>query len=230
MTSRKDFIAVGAALSALAPQIAVAATPAPAASVKPVPLPKLNFDLAAFDSSLAKPAKHKHLFTSKKLEDGEVFGAMEGTIFAYNAIGIPLADVSLAGVLYHGISIFFAFDDVIWRKYLVPGIAQMKKDDPSNTDIASVKPHENNPCLHKTDDPDDQSIERLIAQVGMRLYACNRAVGGVARSIANRSNVDARDVYNDLATHLVPSAMLVPSGVWGVHAVQERGFTLLQVN
>jgi len=229
MTTRKDFIAAGAMLGALAPQIALADA-TPAATPTPIPLPHLDFELAAFDASLAKPAKHKNLFTSRKLEDCEVFGAIEGTIFAYDAIGTPLADVSIAGVLYHGVSVFYAFDDSIWHKYLVPYIANVKKDSPLYADLQSVNAHNGNPCLHKTGAADDQSIETLIAQVGMRLYACNRAVGGMARSIAHEARLDPRDVYKELAAHLVANAMLVPSGVWGVHAVEERGFTLLQVN
>ena len=227
MTTRKDFIAAGAAVGAFAPQMALAAGAQPAAT--PVPLPHLDFELTAFDASLARPAKHKHLFTSKKIEEGDIFGGMAGTIFAYNAIGIPLSEVSLAGVLYHGISIFFAFDDTIWRKYIDPYMAKGNKNVAMGTDFSSVTSHAGNPCLHKTGGSDDQSIETLISQVGMRLYACNRAVGGMVHAVAKFHKLDPRAVYEEFTAHLVPNAMLVPAGVWGVHAVQERGFTLLQV-
>ena len=227
MSTRKDFLAAGAAIGALAPHVALAAGTQPAAT--PVPLPHLNFELTAFDASLARPAKHKHLFTSKTIQDGDIFGGMAGTIFAYNAIGIPLSDVSLAGVLYHGISVFFAFDDTIWREYILPYMAKGNKNVTMGTDFSSLTAHGGNPCLHKTGGADDQSIEALVAQVGMRLYACNRAVGGLAHAVAKFHKLDARTVYTDFSAHLVPNAMLVPAGVWGVHAVQERGFTLLQV-
>jgi hypothetical protein len=38
------------------------------------------------------------------------------------------------------------------------------------------------------------------------------------------------DVYSDFAHHLVNNAMLVPAGVWAVHAIQEQRFTLLQTS
>ncbi|HVA28732.1 MAG TPA: hypothetical protein VNF68_11150 [Candidatus Baltobacteraceae bacterium] len=227
MTTRKDFLAASAAIGALAPQVALAADAEPAAT--PVPLPHLNFELTAFDASLGRPAKHKHLFTSKKIENGDIFGGMAGTIFAYNAIGIPLSEVSLAGVLYHGISVFFAFDDAIWRTYIVPYMAKGNKSVAMGTDFSSVTSHGGNPCLHTTGGADDQSIETLISQVGMRLYACNRAVGGMVHAVAKFHKLDPSAVYTEFAAHLVPNAMLVPAGVWGVHAVQERGFTLLEV-
>jgi intracellular sulfur oxidation DsrE/DsrF family protein len=35
-------------------------------------------------------------------------------------------------------------------------------------------------------------------------------------------------VYDRLTKALVPSASVVPAGVWAVHAIQERRFTYLQ--
>ena len=232
MTTRKDFLAAGTALGAFTPQIALAgASPSPSPAPTEAPLPALNFDLTAFDKSLAKPAKHRHMFGSKKLSNGDVFSNMQGTIFAYDSLGIPLSEVALAGVFYHGISVYLAYDDTIWKKYIIPGLPTDKtKASALESDVLSVNPKGGNPCLHGKGDTDDQSIETLVAQTGMRLYVCNRATSGLARGFARKYKLDPVEVYKDIAAHLVPNAMLVPAGVWAVHAVQERGYTYLAVS
>ena len=84
-----------------------------------------------------------------------------------------------------------------------------------------------NPCLHKTGGDDDTSIESLVADAGARIFMCNCATEGVASVIARKLGKNAADVYKTMSTHLVPNAMLVPAGVWAVHAVQERHYTFL---
>lgn len=56
---------------------------------------------------------------------------------------------------------------------------------------------------------------------------CNHATEGVASGVARKLGKNPADVYKTMSTHLVPNAMLVPAGVWAVHAVQERHYTFL---
>jgi hypothetical protein len=151
---------------------------------------------------------------------------------AYQEIGIPLTDVHTVAVFYHGVSVLLAFDDAMWKKYFIP----LQPKDKSNLtnlekDFATVYQAgktTGNPCLHKTGTKDDSSIETLIRMVNARFFACNNATKGFAGYIARTLKLDPLAVYRDLASHLVPNAMLVPAGVWAVPAIQERLYTYQQ--
>jgi len=59
-------------------------------------------------------------------------------------------------------------------------------------------------------------------------FVCNLATHGFASHFAQQLKLDEKAVYADMVSHLTPPAMLVPAGVWAVHAVEERGYTVLQ--
>ena len=233
MQTRLDFLGA-ATLAALAPVAAdAAASPSPAPAASPAAQPTIGplpFDLAAFDAALETSAPHKHLFAATKLESGLVLGQMRGTLKAYAEIGTPLTDVRPAAVFYHGGSIMLAFDDAAWNAYFIP--MQPKTAAGANEyskDFATVWDGQKrgNPCLHKTGSADDTSIEGLT-QDGARFFVCNNAAKGFAGFIARALKKSPLEVYRGMVAHLLPNAMLVPAGVWAVHAVQERHYTLLQ--
>ena len=234
MTSRKEFIVAGA-MAAAFPVVAEAAPP-PAVPESKTPWPKFVFDTKAFDSALGGPQAHKHLFSTVQIEGGTVFGMVENTLAGYKQIGVPMTDVLPAVVLYHGISIAMGFDDHAWDTYFIPAVAKMKTStDAIDKKIVAefdgvIKPGaKGNPFLHAKGGDDDDSIETLVQQNGMRLFMCNLATRGVAEHLAKLLGPKALDVYTDLSSHAVPNAVLAPSGVWAIHAVQQHGFTLLPV-
>jgi intracellular sulfur oxidation DsrE/DsrF family protein len=197
--------------------------------------PKLNFDLNRFYETLVTSASHKHLFTAVTLVDGGPLGAMSRTLKAYADVGIPDSDVFPVGVLYHDIAVMLGFDDRIWNEYFYPAMAKLPKDNDDFKEMirgfnAVASGKHGNPCLPKQGGEWDASITTLIAKAGMRLYVCNNATHGFANFIAKTLKHDATAVYKDMAAHLVPNAMLVPAGVWAVHAIQEQRFTLLEIS
>lgn len=230
MTTRSAFLAAGVAAAAI-PQVAAAA-PSPAASPPPSPqpsFPPLHFDVAAFDAVLNVPAPHKHLFASAKINDGLILDAAGNTVNAYRDIGVSLKDVQPAVVFYH-FSSCLGFNDRIWNDYLIPMQSKAGKPNDFTKDFATVydgKSH-GNPCLHKTGRDDDASIETLIAKCDARFFVCNNATKYFAGAVAKQMKLEPLEVYATLAANLVPNAMLVPAGVWGIHAVQERHYTYLQ--
>ncbi|HEV7179981.1 MAG TPA: hypothetical protein VGN11_08920 [Candidatus Baltobacteraceae bacterium] len=233
MASRKDFLAA-TALGALAPAAAAASTPAPDAKHNAKPAggaPHFAFDLASFDAALATQASHKHLFTATKIDGGTVFEAMRNTLKAYRDIGIAWTDVLPVAVLYHGASIALGFDDSIWKSYFLPVARKHRKSpDDAVKDVLSIvtATTTGNPAMQKQGGDWDSSIPSLVADAGARIFICNNATGGFASYLARETGKHEDAVYEDLAHHLVPGAMLVPAGVWAVHAVQERRFTLLE--
>jgi hypothetical protein len=230
--TRSDFLAAGT-FAMLTPALASAATPTPSPKPSPEPsIPPLHFDLAGFDAILNVAAQHRHLFASTKLAGGVVLSSMRNTLNAYVDIGVSLRDVFPVATFYHGGSVLLAFDDAMWNEYFIPLRRRGTQNDEFAKDFGSVydaKTH-GNPCLHKKGGREDTSIESLVADAGARFFVCNNATQGFARYLATHAKKPAVEVYQDLVAHLVPNATLVPAGVWAVHAIQERRYTLLQTS
>ena len=216
MTTRKDFLVAGT-LAATIPGTALADA---AAALHPK-APKLDFDLEAFNALLDGAQAHKNLFTAVQIEGGEVLLAMRNTLGGYRDVGVDWSDVLPVAVLYHGFSIFLAFDDLVWNRYVIPFSGKIKHGNGA-AQIASVREFgpSGNPLLREQGGDGDISIRSLVADAGARFFVCNNAALGTP--------FDA--VYGDFAHHLVPNAMLVPAGVWAIHAIQEQRFTLLQTS
>lgn len=232
MTTRSEFLGAGVAAAAV-PQLA-AASPAPkstaAPSQSPEPaFPPLHFDLAAFDAVLNVAAPHKHLFSSAKINGGLILDSARNTVNAYRDIGVSSKDVQPALVFYH-FSTCLGFNDKIWNDYFIPLQPKNGTRTEISKDFATIYDGKTagNPCLHKTGKADDVSIESLVADTNARFFVCNNATKYFAGFAGRTLKLDPLEVYAAMAANLVPNAMLVPAGVWGIHAVQERRYTYLQ--
>lgn len=226
MSTRKDFLATAGATSALFPLIARAQVAAAPRSDDEIP--PLAFERAKFDALTSKAVDHRHLFAAQKIGDGYALEAMTNTYNAYT-VGLHESKPSLlmAAVFYHGASIALAFNDHVWNALLIPALAKFPHS--IRADIGKVKAGGGNPHLHQQKETTDvdTSVERLAA-LGSLFFVCNNATVGVAGLIAEALGRNQVEVYTELAKGLVPSAMLVPAGVWAVHALQEAKFTYLQ--
>jgi len=226
MTTRKDFLVAGT-LAAAIPANAIADAPA---ATHPK-APKLEFDLDGFIALLDSAQAHKNLFTAVQIEGGEVLLAMRNTLNGYRDVGVDWSDVLPVAVLYHGFSIFLAFDDLIWNRYVIPFSGKLKHGNGA-AQIASVRKLDvgGNPCLREQGGDGDTSIRSLVADAGARFFVCNNAALGTASMVAKALGKPFDTVYSDFAHHLVPNALMVPAGVWAIHAIQEQRFTLLQTS
>jgi hypothetical protein len=227
MQKRSDFLAAGTAA------ILGSSLAAPGDAATPFPAPTtaaFRFDLAAFDSML-EAATHRHAFGATKLAGGLVLEQMRSLLIGYGVVGAPTAKIQPVAVLYHGASIMLAFGDAMWNQFFIPlqakpsqHTAELLKD----TATVIKRGASGNPLLRKNVKKDDASIASLVSDSAARFLVCNRAVEGFSALIAGELKLHADDVYAELSAHLIPNAMLVPTGVWAVHAVQERRYTYLQ--
>jgi|SRR5579862_875105 len=223
MQTRLDFLTTSAGAATVLAASGAAPKPTPDAAI-----PAFKFDTAAFDAALETTATHRHLFASTKMDGGDVLGAMRGVFDAYATLGTAASDMRPVAVLYHGASICLGFDDTIWNQYFIPMHAKFPESITKDFDTVYKANARGNPCLHKTGDKDDSSVEGLVADAGARFFVCNHAARGVATMTAHALKMDPTTVYQAFASHLVPNTMLVPAGVWAVHAIQERRYTYLQ--
>jgi intracellular sulfur oxidation DsrE/DsrF family protein len=230
MTSRKDFLIATSAIAALTPGAALAAAPTPAATATPAEPPRFAFDRAAFDTVVNRSAKHRHSFASRVIEDGLVLGTIKNVLDAYeNSLDEKPASVTSAAVLYHGYSVLLAFNDGIWNELIIPAAKKMTST-PALADVAKMSVGDGNPYLHKPKDGSyDDSIETLAGR-GAYFMACNNAVDGMADAIARALKITPAAAYAQIVGGLVPNGLLVPAGVWAIHALQEAHFTYQQIN
>lgn len=186
--------------------------------------------LAGFDGASSSTAAHKHLFAATKFDSGFVLTAMRNTLEAYRDLGTPSSHVFCVGVLYHHDVIAIAFNDEMWEKYEIPYGRKYPKSSPAGIDFASIYDGgtRGNPLLH-ADASQGSSVEALVVK-GSRFFVCNNALRNYASSVATELEENPVEIYDDLTRNLVRGATIVPAGVWAVHALQERHFTLLQTS
>ena len=59
----------------------------------------------------------------------------------------------------------------------------------------------------------------------MHLAVCQLATRAAAATIARQTGAKPDDVYQELASNLVPNAHIVPAGIIAVNRAQERGYS-----
>lgn len=225
MTTRKDFLIASAAAAALAPAAASAAAATPAMSGE---IPAFVFDKAAFDAIATRDVKHRFSFASEKLQDGQICSTMTNVLDACDgALGEKPVSATSAAVLYHGTSLALGFNDVVWNEMFAKALPKLAPG--IRADLGDLKAGDGNQWLHKPKSGDyDASIDTL-GKRGAVFFLCNNATTGFAHSLATALNITPAAAYAKLTSNLVPHAMLVPAGVWAIHALQEAHFTYQQV-
>ena len=227
MSTRKDFLIATSIATALTPAIALAAGP-PQTAKTSAKIPPFVFDRTAFETLISRNAEHRHSYAAVNSDNGHVLDAMTNVLNAYEeSLGEKPASVISAAVFYHGTSVGLGFNDRVWNELLIPAIPKMPK--PVTADLPPLKVGDGNPWLHKPKSGNyDSSIETLATR-GAIFLVCNNATTAFAYALARVLDQPATDVYTRLAGGLVANGMLVPAGVWAVHALQEAHFTYQQV-
>jgi intracellular sulfur oxidation DsrE/DsrF family protein len=223
----------GSFLAASASLVAAAGSPAGAAESVPGGTHfverKADFDSAAFEAAVGKPADVRQLWHVIAFHPGvfsNVKNSLNGLEFGF---GHSPSRVSMV-FAPHGASTAYNYSDYIWSKYKI-GEA-FKLVDAKGAQVASnvfLKPAK---PPSKTDDPDDDgsmyqdtSIETLQSR-GVVFLTCHTAVEEQARTLVKGgfapSGMTPADVANDLLTHLIPGTHVVPSMVATVAVLQQR--------
>ncbi|GAC1529231.1 MAG: hypothetical protein NVS2B8_16810 [Vulcanimicrobiaceae bacterium] len=205
MSSRRTFLAAGAAVAALAePAALVAATSASS-----------PYDFAAIDARLTRPAKHRQVMAVNSVTDGRVFGYAKHSMDAVEvAMGEGPGAMHVATVFY-GRAVVLGVDATMWKKYRLSENLKRRGDivsDPSDghpfaADVASI-------------------VKR-----GATILVCDNALADWSTYLVTSAGFNDRrieDVHADLRTHLIAGALLVPAGVAAVNSAQEAHFTYFQ--
>jgi intracellular sulfur oxidation DsrE/DsrF family protein len=189
---------------------------------------KSDFDAAEFARVLDRGqirmlweqvAFHPQVFANVK-------NALNGLQFGF---GYPASELTMA-MANHGPSSAYAYSDYVWDKYKIGEAFKLKdaKGDAvtSNIFLKPAKP------VNKGADPDsddsvyqDTSIETLQSR-GVVFLTCHTAVEEQSRTLVKGgfapSGMTPSQVADDILTHLIPGAQVVPSMVATIAVLQQK--------
>ncbi len=207
MSSRRAFIASGAAIAALPAAAAAPAAAGPQAAV---------YDFAAINGRFARPAKHRQVMAVNRVADGSIVGYLKHSMDAYEvAMGEGPGVMHVAAVFY-GLGVVLGLGDAMWRSYrLVENLK--RRGDTLSSPTAGVHPFASD-------------FAGLVAR-GASFFVCDNALADWATFLVTSGGFNDRTIEGvraDLRGHLIAGALLVPAGVAALNSAQEARFTFFQ--
>jgi hypothetical protein len=141
--------------------------------------------------------------------------------------GYPPDAIAVA-LAAHGPSSSYTYSDYVWEKYKIGQLFDLK--DAAGTPIVSnVFLKRRSPIDRKADPDDDKgmyqdtSIE-MLQERGLIVLTCHTAVEEQARTIVKKGLAPAgmtpSQVADDVLTHLIPGAVVVPAMVATIAVMQ----------
>jgi hypothetical protein len=240
---RRQFIgelaAGAAALAAVA--CAPAATASTAATQAPAPAPVTPSQAPAgppmppassikWDSSWMEKitARHKAVFDSPDIGEGTaLYHAMSYLGSVKDVFGTGDSDASVVVVLRH-LAVPMLYNDAMWAKYDL-GVETKTTDE--RTKKAATRnifyrrlDKDGNPASDVRPAP---TIESLTKR-GVIFLGCDLATRGFSYRMAQKTKQAHRDVYEEIKQNLVPGAILMPTGVFGMLLAQEAGCSFMR--
>jgi intracellular sulfur oxidation DsrE/DsrF family protein len=231
--SRRSFVGCAAA--------GFAALAAPGISAEAKLLFKSSdWQMASFQLLMKQKFEVKQLYDISAIDDGSAFehmvNSLNGLQFGFD---LPAAQIRLVGA-FRGFGTMLTLNDYAWEKYRIGEL--YKVDDPKTGKPATRNLYypspAGNPPKYASDDPDneasafqDASIQALQAR-GVQLLACHLALEGHAGRIVRKLKLQQtqQEVAQDLAAHLLPGVLIVPSMVAAIAMLQSKGqFSYLRV-
>jgi len=186
-----------------------------------------DFDASGFAAVVGRPAQIRQVYEAVSFQSG-LLGSVKNSFnglqfgFAYPPTAIAIA---LAG---HGPSAAYGYSDEIWRRYRIGEFSKIvdAQGGPVLTNIYFAA----RATFDATADPDDDagmyqdtSIETLQRR-GLIVLTCHTAVEEQSRALVRGGfapdGMKARDVADDILTHLIPGALVVPSMVATIAVLQ----------
>jgi len=190
---------------------------------------KADFDEMLFEQTIGRPAEIRQLFEAVSFHPqmfGNVRNTLNGLVFGF---GYASERVAVA-ICPHGQSSSYCFSDYVWQKYEIGEAFNLKdaKESLVTSNIYMKPDH----VLSNSGDPSDEqgffqdtSIETLQKR-GVVFTTCHTAVEEQARNLVKGgfapARMTARDVANDILTHLFPGSVVVPSMVGAIAVMQAR--------
>ena len=165
--------------------------------------------------------KHRIVFDVTKPNDMLPFAWPKIFILTNGATGTPANDTGVVVILRHE-AIPYAMESRLWAKYKFGD--SFKIDDPK-TKAPSVRNMFWQPGPDDFQVPGVGSVQIGINDLqadGVMFCVCNMALTVLSAVTAGSMKMDAKEVYKDWVSGILPGIQIVPSGVWAVGRAQEH--------
>lgn len=188
---------------------------------------RADFDERAFAAILGRRAQIRQLYEAVTFDSG-VLGSIKNSFnglqfgfgYARDAIAIALAG--------HGPSAVYGYSDYVWRKYRIGEFFKLNdgSGQPILTNVYLTAHARFDSDANPDDDAgmyQDSSIE-MLQRRGLIVLTCHTAVEEQARALIRKSFAPAgmtpTELADDILTHLIPGAVVVPSMVATIAVLQ----------
>jgi intracellular sulfur oxidation DsrE/DsrF family protein len=185
------------------------------------------FDERAFDALVRRRAEVRQVWDNAALKPAvlnNIKNALNGFVFGF---GYAPDAVAIA-VVNHAGSAAYTYDDTVWKNYRIAEFLGVPNASAVTTNVYRAARSETNPAANPNDERgyyQDASIETLQHR-GVMFFTCHTAVQEQARALVRGgfapAGMSPSAVADDILTHLIPGAMVVPSGVATVSVLQQR--------
>lgn len=188
-----------------------------------------DFNAAQFRQIVGRPAKIRQVFEQIAFKPQALLNiknSLNGLEFGF---GYKPSDVTVA-FAPHGPAAALNYSDYLWEKYKLGDFFAVK--DAQGATVASNVWVKSKATVALKDDPDDAtsmyqdaSIE-MLQKRGVIFLCCHTAVEEQARNLvkagAPAAGANPTEVANDILTHLIPGALVVPSMVATMAVLQHE--------
>ncbi|HUY41782.1 MAG TPA: hypothetical protein VMV82_09475 [Candidatus Dormibacteraeota bacterium] len=196
---------------------------------------RTSFDEAAFARVVGRPARIRQVVESIAFNPttlNNIKNTFNGLQFGYGyapgAIAVAMAN--------HGPSTAYVLSDAMWRKYRLAEFYKIAATNgtPLTSDVHYPAKSRYDPQASPDDEHgmyQDTSLE-MLQRRGLIVLACHTAIEEQSRNLVAQgfapSGATPKDVADDLLTHLIRGALVVPSMVATVAVLQaEYRYTYL---
>ena len=168
-------------------------------------------------------AKHKVVFDSPQINDGDALYNAAGYFdWVKDVFKTGDSDSSIVVVLRHA-AVPMLYNDAMWAKYDFGG--ETKTTDPSTK--KSAKRNVFYKRLAKDGKPaagvEGAAGIAALTSRGVIFLGCDKATRAYASQIAEKTKQQESAVYEELRQNLVPTATLMPTGIFATLLAQEAG-------
>lgn len=221
--NRSAFLAASAALAAASRVAAAESVPGGSHFVER----KADFDADGFARVAGRQVQIRQLYEAVAFKPSllnNVKNSLNGLQFGF---GYP-ADAIAVALAAHGPSSAYTYTDYVWKKYNIGEYFDLK--DAQGTAFSSNVWLTKKAAVDANADPDDDkgmyqdtSIE-MLQQRGLLVLTCHTAVEEQSRGIVKKglapAGMTASQVADDILTHLIPGATVVPAMVATIAVMQ----------
>jgi hypothetical protein len=172
---------------------------------------------------LAK-AKYRVVFNASDIADGAAMSYTAEFLDQYHEVHDTADKDTRAVIVYRRLGTVMALNDAMWDKYAV---GEARKVNDSSTHAPARRNVFWRAAPGASPDAAAEKIETLRSR-GTIALVCNIALGNVAAGFAEKAKGDVEAVQAEVRANLIPGAIIVPSGIFGLIRAQNAGCAYMQ--